>query len=837
MLRNTSAGSVIAFLVPPLLFAAVASGAVPVFRNGTILLPIFVSASAEPEERIAAEDLARLLGKMSGCAFHVDVEGSPLVQGFYIGNTRAAMKRGIRLAASRDPLRLKEGEMGPDGFVVQSRDASVFVEGATPKATGFGVSWLLQWQGGVRWYAPGPLGEVVPRRNEWMLPEMKVVREPAYISREIGGLEGTEGQEWARHNGLRGSLEFGHALAQIFTPKVLSEHPEWAALVNSRPDVPMSPGDHNWQPNLALPEVADYAARVARDALRQDSARTSFSLGMSDTVRFDQSKATRAIVEPVRYFRGMPDYSSLVFTFMNRAAEDMKGLGGDGYLGCLAYFWCENTPPFSLDPSVIPYVTTDRAQYYDRKYEQDDLALMSRWGASGARTFGLWEYGFGEGFLIPREPFTALADSVRAGAMRGSLGYFAEIGPQWGFDAFKVWMLAQLLWEPARTLDELESDFFPGYYGASAAPMRQFFDRCETQWMKQSGPPYWLKLYQQEDQALLFPQETCRELRALLNMAARAADGNSAAAARVELTSRAFAVTEAFVAFDTERRSLEALETAGAWTFGEGFPAVAERIRLLVDLRMRLESAFMRASEGNLPAMQGTELSHFIRNDPVPRLLWLADRADPLSSRRLLQAAGPAAANFEPWRAMAAVLASGRISTAPDMISNGSFRNAGKTQEPKFLYPRFGSLPQSWQLRSMPTEDGRVGLVDDPAVKGSHVLRIEGAWDTQLYQWVRASDSCTYLATAHIRGRSSPGNDSALFMTFLSADGRVEGYRGMQSIPKGVSRDWHTMVLAGRTPGNAAWVGTGIAASRQVPGDWLEISHVDLRELRGDEPR
>ena len=211
------------------------------------------------------------------------------------------------------------------------------------------------------------------------------------------------------------------------------------------------------------------------------------------------------------------------------AAEEVARTRTDRYLGCLAYFWCENTPSFAVHPQVVPYVTTDRGQFYNEVYKQADFTLMGRWGKSGVRAFGLWEYGYGPSFIVPRVPVRAMVEAVRAGHRHGARGYFMDATPQWGFDAFKVWAVTQLLWEPTRTFEELTEDFFGGYYGAAAKPMRAFFERCEARWMAQTGAPYWLKLYQQEDQALLFPAESCRELRALLDDAVSLAAGDDVA--------------------------------------------------------------------------------------------------------------------------------------------------------------------------------------------------------------------------------------------------------------------------------------------------------------------
>ena len=815
---------------------AVAARAVtPVFRDGRVVLPVFVAADATPEERGAAKELARVLQVMSGLTWPVNVENDAAERGFYVGWTHAAARHDHRLKASADLLAPKPDEIGPDGFRIQSTGGSVFLEGATPEATEFAVAWLLQREGGVRWYAPGPRGEVIQRRSEWNLGDLNLVREPAYVSREIYGRETRDGSDWARHNGLRSRLEFNHALARVFSPKVIAAHPEWRPLLNGRHDSPESAADQAWQPNLALPETAAWAAQSANVAFAQEPARASFSLAMNDTVRFDQGEATQALVEPLNYFRGRPDYSPLVFTFMNRAAEEVARISPGRYLGCLAYFWGENPPAFRVNPQVVPFVTTDRTQYYDREYRAADLALMSRWGASGVRAFGLWEYAEGANFLVPRVPVTALADAVREGCPRGARGYFAEMEAQPGFDTFKAWMLAQLLWDPARPVRELADDFYAGYYGPAAGPMRRFFERCEIQWMTQEGSPNWLKYYQQEDQALLFPPAACRELRALLGEASNLAATDAAVAERVGQTSRAFAVTEALVGFDTIRRQLFALASDETAALADWETIAADSISRFIQARQRLTAAFQAASEGDSPAITGTKLLYFTRNDPVPRLLWLAGQLDGAAPRRVLAAAGKEAGQETAWRMLAEVLARGRSEAAPNLVGNISFTAAlEEGQEPRFLFPRFGGLPAEWELRAMPTETGKVALLDTREAAHRRVLRIEGAWDTQLYQWFPVQPGRVYLATAQFRGQSTPGGESALFLKFRTATGEPAGVFGMQALPKGVTAGWRSTVLADVAPADAAWVGVGVVSTRQNAGDWLEVGGVKLRGIKAE---
>ncbi len=802
----------------------VVRAALPVFRAGQVLLPVFVAESAAPEERAAAEELGRVLGKISGLAWPVRFAALANERGFYVGRSPAGTER---LKPVTDLFSPKVGEIGPDGFRIITRDGSVYIEGATPEATGFAVAWLLQCEGGVRWFVPGESGEKIPRRTEWTLPDIYEVRSPAYVSREISGLQTAEEQEWARRNGLGGRLNYSHALDRVFSADLFEQHLDWAPQFGAQRYRPVSADDQNWQPNLALPEVAKHAAQQAGVAFARDPALCSFSLGINDSMRFDESAATRAVVGQLRYFRRMPDYSPLVFSFMNRAAKSLARTNPDRSLGCLAYFWCENAPLFPVQSNVMPYVTTDRSQYYDREYRAADLALMARWGKSGVKAFGLWEYAYGRGFLVPRMALASLAESVREGWQQGARGYQAEVGPQWGFDAFKVWMLAQLMWEPNRSLEELAVDFYQGYYGAAAGPMRRFFARCEEQWMTQAGSPFWLKYYMQEDQVLLFPREVCQELRSLLTEAARLVDDDPIINERVERTSRAFAVTEAYQKLYAIRRILTDSKLISA-TDKEA--ALAILIRDLIQAEENFKGKIRMATKGALPAMTTVDIAAFVRNDPVPRLLWLAGQSDPDAPRRILDAARSDEASRDVWRILADVFADATLRAAPNLVANSLFATvAQEAQEPRFLYPRFGMLPARWKITAMPTETGKMELLEADSINGQRTLRIEGAWDTQVFQWIPAEPDCVYVATAKIRGTSALGNDSALYLTFLDQAGKLVGPVRMQAMPKGTTSDWRGLALADRAPDEAAWVGIGIGSTRQQPGDALEVATVELR--------
>lgn len=824
--------------------ARAASDPLVIFSAERAPLPIVLPMSASPSERAAAEEWARVVRLMSGRDVPIVSENEAPEAGILLGVTARAAQFAPPLREARDWFAREPGEVGPDAFRITVRDSWLVIEAATPEALPYAVSWLLQRHGGARWLFPGEFGESIPQRAEWSLPaNLNEQREPAYVSREIflGGDEAAEA--WAVRNGLRVRLEFSHALNGVFTARDFATHPEWIGVVRGERRGPRAVDDYHWQPDLASPEVARIAGERARATLLANPSRRSFSLGVNDTVRFDQGAGTQAMVQPLGYFRGMPDYSPLVFTFMNRAAAAL----GDGdemrgrYLGCLAYFWCENVPPFPVDPRVIPYVTTDRGQFYDATFRAADAELLTRWGKSGVRTFGIWDYAYGGGFIVPRLPVAAHAEGIRVAWRAGARGYMADASPTWSVDAFKLWAIARWLWEPGLAQEELEREFFSGCFGEAAEPMRELHRRCETRWMQQRGEAQWLKLHRHEDQALLFPPEVFEELRGLVSEAHRRVSATDLHRLRVVGVAGALSQAEQFVRFDHARRELSALSletgrtAASAGSSPEGAVDASIATATQRDLAARI-----REFEGNrrdlheVAEERPADVAPLLHHDPVPRLLAEIVWRDASTAEGTLELVrnSPVAIEVPRWTRFARELAAGHLSGATNLARNGGFETAATVeQEPKFLFPRSGELPAEWEVRAVATETQRVALLPTDGRRPRRNLRIEGAWDTQVFQWNAATPGRFYVATTRARAVSSNGSDAGLFLTFLDAEGKVVGEHRVQTLAHTTAAQWTNLVLVDFAPERAAWVGLGIAASRQARDDWFEAGGLELREF------
>ena len=402
-----------------------------------------------------------------------------------------------------------------------------------------------------RWFMPGPLGYEPGGAPP---PPAK----DAFLTRAMCIDRTDDEKVWSEKNLLTPRLDFSHNLASMVRKEDYASHPEWFPLVGGqryRPPKQIL----NWNPDLAAEAVVQRAAQAACTAFQADAKRESFSLGINDALIFGESPDVLPWITPPRYFRSRPNYSDLVFQFNNRVAGQVGRSFPDRYLGVLAYYWCEAVPTIWVHPQIVPYLTADRSQGYDRQWWQEETRLQLAWAAKGTRRLGLYDYLDGAGFLIPRLHTRLIAEYLPRARLLGFTDYYGESSPNWGLDGPQQWLVAQLIAQPGASASGLLDEYYTRFFGEAAAPMRQFFERCEDLWMAQPPPADWLKHFRSETQAVLFPSSECAKLRALLEQA-RASAKAEKVQQRVEFVSAAFGATERFVAF------CEAKAEVSRWT-------------------------------------------------------------------------------------------------------------------------------------------------------------------------------------------------------------------------------------------------------------------------------
>ena len=537
---------------------------------------------------------------------------------------------------------------------------------------------------------------------------------------------------------------------------------------------------------------------------------------MNDSIRFDQSEATVQARGPLRWFRERPDYSDVVFGFMNRVADRVAAQYPGKLLNAYAYYWCENTPSFPVRPNVVPWLTADRTQWYDPAFAAQDRALIERWCRRGPRVVGIYDYLYGAPFFIPRVTTRLTAGSIQFAYGAGVRAYNAETYPHWAFDSPKLWVAARLLWDPGKSVDKLLDEYYRDFWRETAGPMRRFYERCEETWRGQSGPPWWIKYYQDEAQAGLFGPKVRRELRNDLEQAEKLAR-TPRVEERVGAVSVAFAATERMAEF-CEARDRLSNAAAGEGFGGErGLGLIGEYLKA----RAAVQPAFLRAvATGGMSPMK---LDVYFQNDPAPR-----------AAERILAEAGPKRASAKA-RLTALESEARDASLAAEVRAFGSVFGTAGLKDPGWASL---SAPASLDDRSFIWSAGPWLAKGEPAIRrairvgrdaqGRISVRFEHSLSDYVSQWVSPCAPGTYRAAAHCRARVSPGNETFLLVSWLDRQGRYVGEAVGDRLPPGDWSKGRDLRVIAQAPAGAEKVGIGVYVYHQTGGDFAEFSGVCL---------
>ncbi len=663
---------------------------------------------------------------------------------------------------------------------------------------------------GARWYWAGELGFEWAEPNRHSFSNRPWRETPAFVQRRLHPAD----SDFARRNCLNQVYSFNHNLAKVFTPKVFEAQPKVFAEINGRRKMPKGSGATDPQIDFTNSDAVEIAAQAALAHFADKPSSTSFSLSINDNVLFDTSERTEAAVSPLRYFRGRPDYTDLVFGFMNRVAErvfDEAGAwqtpdGKERYLTALSYYWTEPAPTIPIHSRVMPVLTSDRAQWHDPEYRKQDKELIRAWTASGAERVATWDYYFGAPYLYPRQFNQWIGESLQFMADAGVDVFFSQLPSFWGLDGAKAWLTAELLWDPQQDAEQLLDDYYSNFFGAAAEPMRAFYELAERHRNENEGEGEWIKLYKDESGIALFTPEVLQQMRALLDAASKvevlALTGHAQVksglqpmdsaryAARVEVVSQAFRLTELYAKFDQSRRSLVemCLDAAGVTNVTVGLRAYREA---KVAYRAYFENFV--ATSGFAPSRRHIDLSQ-----SNPECLALA----------ALEGENPA--EF--------------YSLANDpKLKHESYA------ERNFLGPLLPDL-KGWNIDYRPSEDFQV--VAREFGEAAAGLRIENADMVSVFRTFPVVSNKKYELRLRAAWQVSLDNRVHLHVAWLDRDGRRIESAVPLRLPYGRRDAPVSIRLLFTAPNNAYDVRVRLVISRQYPGDYLDVSEIDFGLLR-----
>lgn len=366
-----------------------------------------------------------------------------------------------------------------DAFEIDTTaPGTVRITGATVLSTGFGVTCFLERYMGVVWLFPGELGTHIPEQTEVRLPAKRERHVPRVLNRLFSGIRGARPAGTKRADAgllmaMRGyfttydyykSLRLrhisyaSHAMIRIFPVKETREkHPELLPLkadgTRHIPPTKEECGSGAWQawhPCYTHPKTIEIATRKAVEFITgPEGADLTFSLGINDGRLVQcQCERCRAIGWPEAYYE-----------FVLKVAHNVKAYYPPYMVGVLGY-GDVGTPPADLKlPDNVLVLTTGALQPWEGK----------------ARHLDVMEYLESWGYWIPNIRLKSMKHNAQLYRRYGVNGVYATQYPLWAFDGPRVYIYANLLWDPDFDVDAGLNRYCSAGFGQAWQPIAEFF--------------------------------------------------------------------------------------------------------------------------------------------------------------------------------------------------------------------------------------------------------------------------------------------------------------------------------------------------------------------------
>ncbi len=432
--------------------------------GGEALMAVVLVPDASETLRVAANDLATFLGRISGAEFAVTTgDGS---SGIVVGlaSQFSALAQGIEFAPD-DSLRREE-------YLLRSGADRLVLLGATEIAVEHAV-WDLLYRLGYRQYFPGERWEIVPPQPDLSI-DVDDFEAPAYHARRIwygSGLwdyNAEPYEQWCLRNRARSGmvLNTGHSYGRTISAnrEEFAAHPEYLALINGER---VAADDGNVKFCISNPGLRGLVVQYALRYFEQNPDDDSISMDPSDGGGWCECDACAA----------MGSVSDRAVTLANQVTEAINERFDGKFAGMYAYSEHSPPPTIRVHPNVIISVATS---FIRGGYTLDQL--LEGWQAQGA-SIGMREY-LGVNVWdrdLPGRSHGSDLDYVTTSIpdfhAKGARFYSAESSDSWGPNGLGYFIAARTLWDldEAGQRDELVDRFLSDCFGPVAEPMRIFY--------------------------------------------------------------------------------------------------------------------------------------------------------------------------------------------------------------------------------------------------------------------------------------------------------------------------------------------------------------------------
>lgn len=455
-------------------------GPLTLAQGGRTDYVLVLPASPTSQEQKAAEDLALWLGEITGAKFEIVPDSHPpRATEISIGQTN-------RLARAKLPS--AAADLGNEGYALAVEGKRLFLLGGKKRGPIHAVYAFLEEDLGCRWY--DRFSSRLPRRRTlrvWPVPRHFVprlmIRDPFYfdafdgtwsLRNRTNAPSAAVPEEWGGHVDYDGL--FVHTFNTLVPPdQYFQEHPEYF-MMNNGQRTPQ-------QLCLSHPEVVRIATENLLRILREHPHTEIVEVSPND----GGGHCTCPECARIDAENGSPAGS--LITFVNRIAEAVERERPEVMVSTLAYLDTVDAPTKvrprhnvavrlcnDLHSWRYPFTcfATD-TQPESQRYRE---ALVG-WSRI-CENIHIWDYfvNFSH-YLAPMPNMDILQPSVDfylAHHVTGIMMQASYQGFGGEFAPLRAWVMAKLLWDPSRKVEDLVDDFIFGYYEEAAPEVRAYWD-------------------------------------------------------------------------------------------------------------------------------------------------------------------------------------------------------------------------------------------------------------------------------------------------------------------------------------------------------------------------
>lgn len=411
----------------------------------------------------AVEELVEHIRLISGVALPVVTNAAAAPEGLLP----------VRLGAQADAAldaKIRERSDLPSAFALRVTPLGVDIRGLGGSGRLFGVYELLE-QLGVRWYAPGDWGRVVPRAATVSLAERETVQAPSLKIRSLGGWLSPNTGWWIRQ---RMGRDIERATGRHGMP---GKPPQGTAR-----QVCLS-GKH-------APGAVEAVVAGIREEIGKNPGRRQISMGPLDGGGCCQCEGCRALdgdsVDPLRNAPSMTDRYIWFFNRVLAALEDdYPDLRIAWYVYAAHFFPPKHVVPNPRIIHTFAPIDLDRNRGMDNPMSPDRHIfkhIIEGWSAF--KPVAMNYRGYYNNLACPQFPWSQI-DRVRheipALHALGFDAFTVEIIRQsWASSVITPYVAARVMWNVETDVDALLDEFYAKFYGPAETPMRAYLEGIEV---------------------------------------------------------------------------------------------------------------------------------------------------------------------------------------------------------------------------------------------------------------------------------------------------------------------------------------------------------------------